>query len=275
MAERHLDLRVRDPLGRRDDHDLVGLVDREGRDRRGHAGAEVEEDDLVEARAGMPGARRRARRAICAITAGSGGAASRCKPLGRRETYGRSSPGERDAFLSRSKSTSDSGARARSGARSASVPKSGFRSTARTRRRRWLARTLPVRKVLVVLPQPPFGDRVATTFVRETPGRRRRLRLEVRLLAFAGGDGKARAAASRRRVSGCVGRGLAVDDRRVVEVVATGGRWGPATPAAVPRRPGSRHRRVEVGEPHGRAQIRSVWPGKDPGPGCRSRSAAG
>jgi hypothetical protein len=34
---------------------------------------------------------------------------------------------------------------------------------------------LPARKVLVVLPQPPFGDRVATTFVRDTPGSRRRL----------------------------------------------------------------------------------------------------
>src|SRR3954469_14358708 len=98
------------------------------------------------------------------MTAGSGGAASRCRPLGSRETYGRSSPGDAMATLSRSSSTRDSGARARSGARSARVPKSGFRSTASARSRRWLARTLPVRKVLVVLPQPPFGESVATMF---------------------------------------------------------------------------------------------------------------
>src|SRR3954466_14293322 len=122
------------------------------------------------------------------MTAGSGGAASRCKPLGRRETYGRSSPGDAMFSLSRSRSTSESGARARSGARSASVPKSGLRSTASARSRRWLARRLPVRKVLVVLPQPPLGERVATMFVRDTPGRRAKARLELCLLALASGD---------------------------------------------------------------------------------------
>ena len=49
VAERHLDLRVGDPLRRGDDDDLVGVLDGEGRDRRGHAGPEVEQDHLVEA----------------------------------------------------------------------------------------------------------------------------------------------------------------------------------------------------------------------------------
>src|SRR4051812_46627194 len=220
------------------------------------------------------------------MTAGSGGAASRCRPVGSRDTYDRSSPGEAMSCLSRRRSTSDSGARVRSGARSASVPKSGLRSTARTRRRRWLASTLPVRKVLVVLPQPPLGDRVATMFVRDTPGRRAKARLELCLLALASGDEEGAhdvAQAIQRRVR----RGLAVDDRRVVEVVATrprrscrlggrGGGWGGG--GAPPGRGGV------FGVSGAAGGSKSVKPGAvvtssasgqgRSGPGCRSRFAA-
>src|SRR3954467_15272312 len=125
------------------------------------------------------------------MTAGSGGAASRCRPVGSRDAYDRSSPGDAMSCLSRSRSTSDRGARVRSGARSASVPKSGLRSTARTRSRRWLASTLPVRKVLVALPQPPLGGGVPPMFVRDTRGRRAKARLELCLLALFLGDEEA------------------------------------------------------------------------------------
>lgn len=50
VRERLEDDRCRDPLRRRDEHDLVGALDREAGERAGDAGAEIQQDDLVEAR---------------------------------------------------------------------------------------------------------------------------------------------------------------------------------------------------------------------------------
>jgi hypothetical protein len=72
---------------------------------------------------------------------------------------------------------------------------------------------LPVRNVLVVLPQPPFGERVATMLVRETPGK-------VRLLTLARGEEQRAQPIAKTRERGVRGT-PSVDDRRVVEVVAT------------------------------------------------------
>ena len=68
------------------------------------------------------------------------------------------------------RSASDRSGRSRSGASAASVPKSGLASTATVRSFRWEASRLPTRKVLVVLPTPPFGLIIDTVFARVTPG---------------------------------------------------------------------------------------------------------
>jgi hypothetical protein len=65
-----------------------------------------------------------------------------------------------------------------------------------------------MRNVLVDLPQPPFGDTVATMFVRDTPGRRRRLVSKSCASSLSPAVTKSARMMSRRRVSGVFGAGL-------------------------------------------------------------------
>jgi hypothetical protein len=189
VAERHLHLRVRDPLGRGDDDDLVGVVDGEGRDRRGHAGASrrapASSGPSRPGRGAPPAGEDRSAGATRTDAARRARRSGPCRAAGRRAIVGRGPDP----------------------ARSASVPKSGFRSTASTRSRRCPARTFPARNVLVVLPQPPFGDRVTTMLVRDTPGSRRRL-LSSWASSRSSAVVRSARSGSRRRVSSVLGIGL-------------------------------------------------------------------
>ena len=136
-------MRRGDPFRRRDEHELVGALDREPGERAGDAGAEIEQHDLVE------GGEERDELAV-AVGAEPGrqlGVARRAEDVqAGRQPATRTGPSSA-AVLSRSASSSRSASersdRRASGASRASVPKSGLASTAIARSLRWLASRLP------------------------------------------------------------------------------------------------------------------------------------
>ena len=202
------------PLGSRHEHDLVGPLDREPRERAGHAGAEVEQHDVVERRTET----RRARRS--APARGSRSARRRRAPRAHaarsaaaRRT-GRARPRCCSRSASSSRSASERSDRRSSGASRASVPKSGLASTAIARSFRWVASRLPDHE---------RAGRLAHATLRADQRDRVRARdartradppLEIRFLALRPGRRAAAACWRRNRPGGPVRRRPPVHERR-------------------------------------------------------------
>jgi hypothetical protein len=83
-----------DPVGGVDDHRLVGALEREASQWLGEPGAEVEQNDVVEAAEELS-SRPYISGVISSIASGRWGAASRCSPVGVVDIYGSRSDAER------------------------------------------------------------------------------------------------------------------------------------------------------------------------------------
>src|SRR4051812_26811424 len=257
MTERHLDLRVGDPLGCGDHYDLVGVVDGEGRDRRCYAGAEVEEDDLVKAAQEGEQLAVELRGHLC-----HDGRVGRCgeqmQATGQPRDVRPQLAGGGDALLvahqvdERERSPTAIGREVGEGPE-VRVEVDGERAQPQVAGEDVAGEERTGRLAAAAL-RGEGGDDVGPRDAWQAS----QTGLEVRLLALAGSE-EQRAQPIAKTGERCVRDGLSVDDGRVVEVVAT-------NPCRLGRHRGRafdrRRPRVEVGEPHGGGHIVSVWPGK-------------